>query len=117
MPPPLALPVGGRDPAADFMQHNPYPTQRPGVGEAGPATRQVGPQLQPPGPAPVQDPRQGPVRGPPLATRGGMGPPPLPQAGVRGRNSDPNLRSAGGEYGNNHTGGSRSNRGNRSGRR
>lgn len=117
MPPPPASSVGGRDPAAGFMQHSPYPTQRPGVGGAGPATRQAGPQLQPLGPVPGQGPRQGPVRDPPFATRGGMGPPPVPQAGVRGRGSDPYLRSARGEYGNSQARRSRGNRGNRGGRR
>lgn len=112
MPPPPAPPAtaASRDQAAGFMQRNPYPTQRPGVG-ADPATRQAGQQRQP-----LQDPRQGPVRRPPFAAMGGMRPPPLPQAGVRGRSSDPNLRSAGGEYGNSQARESRSNRGNRGGR-
>lgn len=109
MPPPRPFPAAAasHDQAGGFMQHNPYPTQRPGVG-AGPATRQARSQLQP-----LQDPRHGPVRGPPFSTRSGMGPPPLPQAGVRGRGSDPNLRSARSEHGSSQSRGSRDNRGGR----
>jgi hypothetical protein len=109
MPPPPP-PVGGRNQAAGFMQHNPYPTQRPDVGP-GPASRQSGPQPQPPWP--TSAPAQGPMQGPPFATRGGMGPPPIPQAGVRGRTSDPNMRSATGDYGNSQARGSRGDRGGR----
>lgn len=107
MPPP-APHVGGQGQPTGSMQHNPIPVQRPVVA-AGSPTYRSGPPPQ----LPYLAPAQGPMQGPPLATRGRMAPPPLPQAGVRGRGSDPNLRSATGEYGNSEARGSRGSRGGR----
>jgi hypothetical protein len=72
MPPP-APPVGGQGPPTGSMQHNPDRVQRPGVA-AGSPTYRSGPPPQLPYPALAQ----GPMQGPPLATRGGFEPPSLP---------------------------------------